>query len=142
LFPEKFSLSASLKQRIKSGIYTTGIDKDFEGVIRQCAAIERKGQNDTWITDEMLSAYVRLHHNGLAHSFETYHEGRLVGGLYGVSLGRIFFGESMFHLMRDASKVALHCLVEWAILLMRSNPPRISSLWEQRISRETYFLSC
>ena len=74
------------------------IDHDFEGVIRQCAAVKRKGQDGTWITEEMIKAYINLHQAGFAHSFETYYKDNLVGGLYGVSLGRAFFGESMFYL--------------------------------------------
>jgi leucyl/phenylalanyl-tRNA--protein transferase len=116
LFPEKFRLSSSLKQRIRSGLYSVKIDNDFEGVIRQCAAIEREGQNGTWITEDMTKAYIDLHKAGMAHSFETWHNGKMVGGLYGVSIGKAFFGESMFYRMRDASKVALHKLVEWCLM--------------------------
>lgn len=115
LFPEKLKVSASLKQRIRSGAYTVTIDENFGEVIGQCARIKRKDQQGTWITGEMIEAYTRLHQLGLAHSFEVSHSGKLVGGLYGVSLGRAFFGESMFHLVPDASKVALYHLVEWAI---------------------------
>ena len=113
LFPVKFRVSKSLQQRIKSKIYTISTDTDFEEVIRQCARVKRNGQNGTWITPEMTKAYINLHHAGIAHSIETYFNGNLVGGLYGVSLGRAFFGESMFYLMPDASKVALFYLVEW-----------------------------
>jgi len=77
LFPEKFNLSASLKQRIRSGIYWVTIDTDFEGVIRQCASIQRSGQDGTWITEEMIKAYIHLHHKGVAHSFETRNQGNL-----------------------------------------------------------------
>jgi leucyl/phenylalanyl-tRNA--protein transferase len=115
LYPEKFRLTSSLKQRLRSHAFTVLTDHDFEGVIRNCAVIKRNGQDGTWITEEMIGAYVNLHHAGFAHSFETYFKGKLVGGLYGVSLGRAFFGESMFHHMTDASKVALHSLVKWSI---------------------------
>jgi len=115
LYPDKFRVSASLKQRINSKVFTVLIDHNFTGIIRQCAAVKRGGQDDTWITEDMIRAYVDLHHAGLAHSFETYCQGKLVGGLYGVSLGKAFFGESMFYLMRDASKIALHSLVTWAL---------------------------
>jgi len=115
LFPSKFKVSASLKQRIRTGQFTSAIDKDFPGVIRQCADVGRKGQKGTWLTTEMINAYIDLHEAGLAHSFETWYNDQLVGGLYGVSLGRAFFGESMFFLMRDASKVALCRLVRWAL---------------------------
>jgi leucyl/phenylalanyl-tRNA--protein transferase len=115
LFPARFKISDSLKQRIRSGKYEVRTDCDFKAVIGHCAETRRKGQRGTWITDEMKNAYIDLHHEGLAHSFETYHEGELVGGLYGVSLGRAFFGESMFHLKTDASKIALSALVKWAL---------------------------
>jgi len=113
LFPSDFKVMPSLKQRINSGCYTVKTDTAFREVILNCAAMKRKDQKGTWITEEMCMAYTRLHEAGLAHSFETYYQNELVGGLYGVSLGRVFFGESMFHLKTDASKVALYFLVEW-----------------------------
>ena len=114
LFPAEFKISASLKQRIRSNMYTVKTDNNFEQVIRYCAGTKRNYQKGTWITEDMIGAYCALHRAGFAHSFETYHGADLVGGLYGISLGRAFFGESMFYLMRDASKVALHSLVDWA----------------------------
>ena len=87
-------------------------DSAFEQVMRFCAETPRPGQSGTWITDEMLQAYVELHRLGFAHSVESWQDGRLVGGLYGVRLGAAFFGESMFSRVRDASKVALVALVE------------------------------
>jgi leucyl/phenylalanyl-tRNA--protein transferase len=115
LFPSRFKVSDSLKQRIRSGKYEVKTDCNFEAVIGHCADTRRKGQRGTWITDEMKKAYIGLHHEGLAHSFETYSEGKLAGGLYGVSLGKAFFGESMFHLKTDASKIALAALVKWSL---------------------------
>src|SRR5512133_1018213 len=115
LFPEKFIISDSLRQSLRNGRYTVKIDNDFNGVISHCASVKRKGQSGTWITDEMKQAYIMLHKAGYAHSFETWHDDELVGGLYGVSLGRAFFGESMFYSMRDASKIAFHMLVQWCI---------------------------
>jgi leucyl/phenylalanyl-tRNA--protein transferase len=144
LFPEKFIISESLKQRIRSGQYNVLIDYDFEQVISQCAAVKREGQDGTWITREMTSAYIQLHEEGYAHSFETYHEGRLVGGLYGVSLGRAFFGESMFYHMRDASKVALHALVNWArkhdihFIDAQQSTSHLISLGAEEIPREDF----
>ena len=144
LFPEKFIISESLKQRIRSGQYNVLIDYDFGQVISQCAAVKREGQDGTWITREMTSAYIQLHQEGYAHSFETYHEGRLVGGLYGVSLGRAFFGESMFYLMRDASKVALHALVNWArkhdfhFIDAQQSTSHLISLGAEEIPREDF----
>ena len=145
LFPEKFILSSSLKQRIRSGVYTVATDNDFEGVIRACASAQRKEQHDTWITEDIIKAYIGLHNAGIAHSFETYHQGELVGGLYGVSLGRAFFGESMFFRMRDASKVSLCCLVDWAIkhefifIDAQQSTSHLKSLGAEEIARE-YFL--
>jgi len=144
LFPLKFSFSASLKQRIHSGIYSVEIDNDFEGVIRQCASVQRHGQDGTWITEAMIIAYINLHHAGLAHSFETYHEDKLVGGLYGVSLGKAFFGESMFYNMRDASKVALYSLVTWAIkhdfhfIDAQQSSTHLKSLGAEEIERDVF----
>ena len=108
--PGEMRLSKSLRRTIHSGCFECRIDTDFEGVMRHCAQTPRSGQDGTWITDEMVDAYVLLHQLGFAHSFETYHDGELVGGLYGVALGKLFCGESMFHLMNDASKVAFYHL--------------------------------
>lgn len=112
LFPEKFKLSKSLKQSLANKEYEVSFDENFEKVIQQCAGVNRPNQDDTWINHEMIEAYTRLHNLGFVHSVETRLNGKLVGGLYGVSLGRIFYGESMFFTERDASKVALYHLVE------------------------------
>jgi len=112
LFPEDFKVSKSLRQLIRSGKYSYTIDQDFTSVIQNCAKIPRKDQDDTWIIDEMLEAYIRLHREGFAHSVETRQDGKLIGGLYGVSIGRAFFGESMFFHSRDASKFAMYHLVK------------------------------
>lgn len=113
LYPDQLKVSKSLRQIIRSGRFDIQIDTAFEEVIKQCSSMERKGQDGTWITNDMIKAYIRLHKLGYAHSFETYHDQQLVGGLYGVSLGKAFFGESMFFLERDASKFALYHLVNW-----------------------------
>ena len=86
-------------------------DQDFAGVMRRCAEVPRPGQDGTWITEEMIAAYSELHRLGHAHSVEVSWEGRLVGGLYGVALGSVFHGESMFHHRADASKVGFATLV-------------------------------
>ncbi len=112
LYPDKLKISKSLKQLIKSEKYSISFDSDFVKVIQHCAAIPRRGQDGTWITNDMLKAYIMLHKEGFAHSVETRFKGELVGGLYGVSLGKVFFGESMFHTKTDASKFALYHLVE------------------------------
>lgn len=114
LYPAEFKLSDSLRRLVASGKFELRIDHSFAEVIGHCAAVPRPGQQGTWITADMREAYIELHELGLAHSFECYRDGSLVGGLYGVSLGAAFFGESMFHLERDASKFALAGLVAFA----------------------------
>ena len=101
----------SLRQRLRKRPYTVRMDTAFTEVIDRCAQTPRPGQEGTWITDDMRDAYVRLHREGFAHSVEAWDGRELVGGLYGVSLGSIFFGESMFTARPDASKVAFVCLV-------------------------------
>jgi leucyl/phenylalanyl-tRNA--protein transferase len=102
----------SLRRVIARGAYAVRFDTAFERVIEACKSTPRPGQDGTWITDEMQQAYVRLHRLGYAHSVESWEGGELAGGLYGVSLGRIFFGESMFAWRPDASKVALVALAD------------------------------
>lgn len=109
LYPEKFRTSRSLHKRIRQEVFQLSFDRDFEAVIEACAE-PRAGQRGTWITTEMKQAYTRLYRQGCAHSVEVWREGALVGGLYGVALGRIFYGESMFSRASDASKVALRAL--------------------------------
>ncbi|CAG0124920.1 Leucyl/phenylalanyl-tRNA--protein transferase [Rhodocyclaceae bacterium] len=106
LFPEEFKISRSLRKTLRSAVYEVRTDTAFEQVMRACAA-PREAQGGTWITENMITAYVRLHWMGVAHSVETWRHGELVGGLYGVSIGRMFYGESMFSRSTDASKVAL-----------------------------------
>jgi leucyl/phenylalanyl-tRNA--protein transferase len=107
-----FRVSRSLRKTLRKGLFKVTLDRRFEEVIAACASVPREGQRGTWITPEMQAAYTHLHGLGYAHSVETWFEGKLVGGLYGVSLGKAFFGESMFHQKTDASKVALATLVE------------------------------
>ncbi len=115
LKPQDFRLSRSLERTIKSKHFEVRIDTCFREVIEHCAAVERPGQlADTWISGNFIEAYCRLHEDGFAHSFETFLDGRLVGGLYGVSLCDYFSGESMFHTERDASKVAFARMVDFA----------------------------
>lgn len=101
----------TLRKLLNSKKYEVLFDTNFDQVIRKCAEVNRNGQTGTWITEEMISAYINLHKLGFAHSFETYLDNELVGGLYGISLGGAFFGESMFYSEKDASKVAFHYLV-------------------------------
>jgi len=115
LYPRNFVVKRSLKQVIRNKGFEVTIDRSFDQVIEACSEIDRKDQDGTWITKTMKSSYQRLHQLGFAHSFETRLDGELVGGLYGVSLGRAFFGESMFSRASNASKVAFHALVQFAL---------------------------
>lgn len=115
LFPEKFKFRRSLRQVINKATFTLRIDTAFREVISNCSRIPRPAQDETWITKDIIEAYVELHELGFAHSFESYFEGELVGGLYGISVGNCFFGESMFFTKSDASKVAFYHLVQFAI---------------------------
>ncbi|MEP7062130.1 MAG: leucyl/phenylalanyl-tRNA--protein transferase [Betaproteobacteria bacterium] len=110
LFVDEFVMSRSLRRRVNSRVFDITIDTAFDAVIRACSA-PRSGQHGTWITDTMVDAYGALHRAGYAHSVEAWREGALVGGLYGIALGGVFFGESMFTREADASKVALAHLV-------------------------------
>ena len=110
--PDNIVISKTLRQTLNKGIYEVTFDKAFVEVIKACKEVPRKGQEGTWITPEMQNAYIHLHKLGYAHSVESWREGELVGGLYGVSLGRCFFGESMFFRRTDASKVALVVLLQ------------------------------
>ncbi len=109
LFPNELKISHSLGRVLRKRVFTVTMDKAFAEVIRACAAV----RDETWITGEMIKAYQTLHKLGYAHSFESWSSGTLVGGLYGVAMGRAFFGESMFSVMSDASKVALVHLVQF-----------------------------
>ena len=112
LFPDKMIISHSLKQTVKRNSFHITFDQRFEQVIEACSVTPRKEEEGTWITRDMKSAYIRLHDAGYAHSVESWLDDRLVGGLYGVAIGKAFFGESMFHKETNASKVALFHLVE------------------------------
>lgn len=108
---ETYKPSKSLRPILNKSYFEIRINHDFEGVMRGCAS-PREGDEATWISEEIIGAYTKLHHLGFAHSVETYIENQLVGGLYGVSIGAVFFGESMFHTVSNASKVAFHYLIE------------------------------
>ena len=109
---DDFHVSRRLRRVLNQGRFRVTFDEDFRGVIRACASVERRGQEGTWITPEMERAYVRLHQAGVAHSVECWLGEDLVGGIYGIALGRGFFGESMFHRETDASKVVVARLVD------------------------------
>ena len=109
LYPHQFRPSRSLKKSIRKNRFTFTFDRDFESVIEYCAA-PRVQESGTWITEEMKAAYIQLHYRGYAHSTEVWKNGQLAGGLYGIAMGSMYFGESMFSLVTDASKAALYCL--------------------------------
>lgn len=142
--PGEMRVSKSLRHTIRSSRFEVRIDTAFEKVMRACAQTPREGQDGTWITDEMVEAYMELHRMGFAHSFETYHEGELVGGLYGVALGKLFCGESMFHSMTDASKVAFFHLHEFLVehdfklIDCQQETKHLISLGAYTISRDEY----
>jgi len=111
LLPAELRVTASLRKTMRKAGWTVTLDQDFEGVMRRCAETPRPGQDGTWISEEMIAAYLELHRRGYAHSVEVRWQGALVGGLYGVAIGRVFHGESMFHHRTDASKVGFVALV-------------------------------
>ena len=132
---------ARLARVLRSGRFEVAVDRDFEGVMRACAADREDG---TWISGEIIESYVELHRQGLAHSVETWRDGRLAGGLYGVHLGGAFFGESMFHHETDASKVALMALIErmrsrgLSLLDIQWVTPHLAQFGAIEIPREEY----
>ncbi len=117
LYPKEIKVSKTLKRIIKKDKFHITMDHAFAGVIRECAQIRAENNEGTWINEDMMKAYFRLHQSGYAHSVEAWYEGGLIGGLYGVSLGKSFFGESMFTRISNASNVALVKLVEYLAAL-------------------------
>ncbi|MDI6728533.1 MAG: leucyl/phenylalanyl-tRNA--protein transferase [Thermodesulfovibrionales bacterium] len=115
MIPEELKISRSLRQVINKNTFKITMDNAFEDVIKSCAGVHKKRHNGTWITEKMIDAYINLHNSGFAHSVESWHEGELAGGLYGVSLGGAFFGESMFSKKSNASKVAFVHLIQQSI---------------------------
>jgi len=144
----QFRLSRSLRKTIARFVRTPGcevrIDSAFGTVIRRCASTPREGQDGSWIVPGMVAAYSAWHRQGAVHSFETWIDGELVGGLYGVSLGRMFFGESMFTLQTDASKIALAALVCFcrehgvALIDCQQNTRHLASLGAHEICRADF----
>ena len=112
LFPDELVVSKSMRSILRKELFTITFNKDFRAVISNCRTIKRNGQRGTWISDEMIEAYVKLHEMGQAKSVEVWQNNELVGGLYGIDLGTIFCGESMFSKVSNASKVAFITLVE------------------------------
>lgn len=145
LFPNKLHISRSLQRSLRSGLFQVTLDQCFRDVMQHCAGPRPQyPDGGTWITAEMLEAYTRLHELGYAHSVETWQEGQLVGGLYGVALGGVFFAESMFTIVPDASKVALVSLVHqlhvWGFGLMdcQQSSPHIVRFGAEEIPRQDF----
>lgn len=143
LFPENIILSRSLKKTIRRNDFMITYDQAFPQVMLHCANA-RRDSTGTWISDEMIDAYTQLHKLGYAHSFEAWFEEQLVGGLYGVSIGQVFFGESMFHKKTDASKVAFSALVQqlrqWNYKLIdcQVHTDHLTRLGAEEIDRENF----
>jgi leucyl/phenylalanyl-tRNA---protein transferase len=144
IFPDELRVSRSLKQCMRKGLFTVTMNKAFVQVMQACAEVIRKGQSGTWITGEMIRAYSGLHAAGYAHSVEIWHEKNLVGGLYGIVLGKVFFGESMFARMSDASKVAFVTFVEhlkqqgFRLIDCQVQTEHLVSLGARNIPRSTF----
>lgn len=144
IFPlDDFHISKSLKKKIKQEPFHVTVNKDFGRVLDMCAS-DKAGRDETWINEDIRYLYNILHDQGFAHSVECWHMGRLVGGLYGVCINAGFFGESMFHLERDASKIALAYLIArlkkggFTLLDSQFITPHLASLGAIEISREDY----
>lgn len=144
LFPKKFKLRKSLQQVIKKGTFELRIDTAFREVITNCSRVPRPLQDETWITKDIITAYTELHELGYAHSFESFYRNKLVGGLYGISIGSCFFGESMFFTKTDASKVAFYHLVQFALknnfafIDAQQETEHLKSLGAETISRKKF----
>ena len=141
LQPPELKISKSMKQVLRSGQFAFAINTNFEAVIDACAAIDRPGQNGTWITADMRNAYINLHKLGVAQSYETWQNGHLVGGLYGVKMGGIFCGESMFSTVSNASKFALIKMVQlnqYKLIDCQAHTDHLQSMGAKLIPREEY----
>ncbi len=142
IFPPKVHVSRSLRQTLRRAIFQVTYDRSFRAVITACRELRRR--EGTWITGEMVEAYCRLHESGLAHSIEAWRDGELAGGLYGVSLGACFFGESMFTRVDDASKVALVTLTralqarDFQLLDCQVDSSHLQSLGAELVPREVF----
>jgi leucyl/phenylalanyl-tRNA--protein transferase len=150
---DKFHASKTLRKSLRKNEYQVTLNKNFLGVIKQCSQIPRKAaglrQGDqtstqTWITDEMVQAYIKLHEAGYAHSIEVWYKEDMVGGLYGVAVGGVFCGESMFHSRTDASKVGLYALVKhmrnsnMGFIDCQMETPHLATLGCETVSRDSF----
>lgn len=144
LFPDEFAVSKSMRNILNRGIFKVTFNQNFKEVISNCSSIKRDGQRGTWITDQMIEAYTKLNEMGIAKSVEVWQEGILVGGLYGIDLGHVFCGESMFSKVSNASKVAFVSLVRklkeenYKLLDCQVHNDHLESLGAREISREDF----
>jgi leucyl/phenylalanyl-tRNA--protein transferase len=144
LFTDKFRCSRSLRKTIRSGKFEVRRDTSFTQVMQACATIERHDQAGSWITPDFISAYSDLFSMGYAHCFESFRDNALVGGLYGLLIGKMFFGESMFAYETDASKVAFAAMIEWlsglgvTVIDCQQETRHLTSLGGETISREAF----
>ncbi len=144
LFPDELHVSRSLKRVLNKGVYKITFDTAFEHVIKNCSFSPRPDQDGTWLVREMVESYIEMYNLGLCHSVEAWKDGQLAGGLYGISLGRAFFGESMFFCEPDASKVAfvglVQALVKWDFLLVdcQQSTSHLKRFGAREISRRTF----
>ena len=143
LLPQDIHISRRLRRRYNQGVFSLTCDREFEAVIEACAQ-PRFEHDGTWITEEMRLAYIQLHRLGIAHSIEAWVDGELAGGVYGLALGRVFFGESMFSEQQDGSKIALVALCKqlehWGFTLLdcQVSNPHLLSMGAQKISRAEF----
>lgn len=144
LYPDAHRIPERLRRTMAQGRYGVAFDVDFSEVIEACAGVPRPDQDGTWITPAFIAAYTRLHRNGWAHCVSVTRDGRLVGGLYGVSLGAAFFGESMFSAEPNTSKIAVAHLVAWcrakgfAFVDCQVPTPHLASLGAVEVPRERF----
>lgn len=144
LFPDEFVVSKSMRNILNRGVFKVTFNQNFKEVISNCSSIKRDGQRGTWITDQMIEAYMKLNEMGIAKSVEVWQEGVLVGGLYGIDLGHVFCGESMFSKVSNASKVAFVSLVRklkeenYKLLDCQVHNDHLESLGAREISREDF----
>lgn len=144
LFPDKLKVSKSMQQVVKKGVFEFRVNSAFSEVIAACSEVPREGQDGTWITEDIREAYIRLHQTGYVWSAEAWQDGQLVGGLYGILMGKAFFGESMFSRVSNASKFAF---ISWVRLLQEQgvqlidcqlHTPHLESLGAEMIPREEF----
>ncbi|MEN0053021.1 MAG: leucyl/phenylalanyl-tRNA--protein transferase [Mucilaginibacter sp.] len=141
LYPQELKISKSMKQVLRSGKFTVTADTCFNEVIKACSTAPREGQDGTWITDEMIAAYNKLHTEGYAHSVEVWEDQELVGGFYGVQIGQVFCGESMFSRVSNASKTALIHFCQskqFELIDCQIHTKHLESMGARMISREQY----